>query len=246
MESWKDELYHHGILGQKWGVRRYQNEDGTLTGAGRKRRAYSSTSLRGAIAKAKNRKINKSFEEWKINDAKKADAIEKGIKANDARLAYERDSRNKDLKKESKIAEKEYKKALRSNTLYRQGSVRETVGKDRSTKYLTEAKNVDKQLRNDPYNRDLQKKYNRYMTQYDINRAKARKAQQVGANRSYRVAAIKRGMTITVKAAATAAAIGAGVHFANKYVLNNSNVKLNSDVVSNAINIGRQALKFMY
>lgn len=31
------ELFHHGILGQKWGVRRYQNKDGTLTAEGRKK-----------------------------------------------------------------------------------------------------------------------------------------------------------------------------------------------------------------
>lgn len=31
-------LQHHGILGMKWGVRRYQNADGTLTSEGRKRK----------------------------------------------------------------------------------------------------------------------------------------------------------------------------------------------------------------
>lgn len=32
-----NELYHHGIKGQKWGVRRFQNKDGTLTPAGKSR-----------------------------------------------------------------------------------------------------------------------------------------------------------------------------------------------------------------
>ena len=35
------ELYHYGIKGQKWGVRRYQNKDGSLTPAGKKRRSSS-------------------------------------------------------------------------------------------------------------------------------------------------------------------------------------------------------------
>ena len=40
----KDELYHHGIKGQKWGVRRFQNEDGSYTAAGRKRYGYDERS----------------------------------------------------------------------------------------------------------------------------------------------------------------------------------------------------------
>lgn len=35
--AYPNELYHHGIKGQKWGVRRFQNPDGSLTPAGRKR-----------------------------------------------------------------------------------------------------------------------------------------------------------------------------------------------------------------
>jgi hypothetical protein len=33
----KNELYHHGIKGQRWGVRRFQNKDGSLKAAGEKR-----------------------------------------------------------------------------------------------------------------------------------------------------------------------------------------------------------------
>ena len=51
MDTKKNELYHHGIKGQKWGVRRYQNSDGSLTAEGKK----SSYSARAQRKDAKKR-----------------------------------------------------------------------------------------------------------------------------------------------------------------------------------------------
>lgn len=48
----KSYIEHHGVKGQKWGVRRYQNEDGSLTKSGLKR--YSSNSV-GKATKSLNR-----------------------------------------------------------------------------------------------------------------------------------------------------------------------------------------------
>ncbi len=46
-----NELQHHGIKGQKWGVRRFQNTDGSLTAEGKKR--YSVNDYQQAIDKTK-------------------------------------------------------------------------------------------------------------------------------------------------------------------------------------------------
>ena len=49
------ELYHHGIKGQRWGVRRYQNPDGSLTAAGQKR--YDRDVAENNMKKKENRAI---------------------------------------------------------------------------------------------------------------------------------------------------------------------------------------------
>lgn len=59
----ENELYHFGIKGMKWGVRRYQNKDGTLTPEGQKRRAKLE-----AYKKKEISKLDKTYDTTKYDN----------------------------------------------------------------------------------------------------------------------------------------------------------------------------------
>lgn len=223
MENYNKELYHYGVPGMRWGHRKT---------------SYNSTSIRSAIARRSNEKVDEGFKKWNDNAKKRDDAIKLGKTRNAAKLAYESNKSDKNLKSAYKTADKEYKKALSKNTTYRKGVVRQEVGKDASRKYLSEAKKIKKQLDANPGDRQLQKKYNDLMSKHDVERANARRAVEVGTKRSQKKAAMKRAMTMTVKTAATTAAVSAGAYAVNRY-LNNHQVSFNGQ----RVNVGSQNIR---
>lgn len=101
-----DSLYHHGVKGQKWGVRRFQNEDGSLTAAGREHYGY------GAKAEYKNRiGIAKANYKKALIKSVKSNSDSKGnmTKAQIKKFDEESKKLGKQLAEEKKAAKQEYK-----------------------------------------------------------------------------------------------------------------------------------------
>ena len=74
----EDYLMHHGVKGMKWGVRK----------------DYRPTSIRSAIARRQNAKVDKGFKKWNEGAANKQNAIDAGKKRNASKIAYEKDRSN--------------------------------------------------------------------------------------------------------------------------------------------------------
>ena len=91
-----NELYHHGIKNMKWGIRRFQNKDGSLKPAGKKRYDKEVAKLKAEKKKLRN----------EISVQKKADKLKQLEKERDALKAQ-----SKNLKKNSKTTTQEDKQA---------------------------------------------------------------------------------------------------------------------------------------
>ena len=66
-----NELYHHGIAGQKWGIRRFQYKDGTYTQAGKERKQKERKDYSG--------KINSAFKPGKDGKASAAEKAARNV-----------------------------------------------------------------------------------------------------------------------------------------------------------------------
>lgn len=119
-------IAHHGIKGQKWGYRRWQNSDGTLTPAGKEHYSKGVAGARRKLKEGKIRKLNRRLdkqESW-LNDPKTktqlARANTKSESYKRAQLEYQRRQDRADraiLFKDFKQAraDRAYRKMVRAN-----------------------------------------------------------------------------------------------------------------------------------
>ena len=108
------ELYHYGVKGQKWGVRRYQNEDGSLTNAGKARQDYKDAKRDARDAYREMRKSGgfgmKGIKKYRAAEKKYNDADMNRLHAKAKYAASKAKNSDKAEKAELKVYAKELKK----------------------------------------------------------------------------------------------------------------------------------------
>lgn len=84
------ELYHFGVKGMKWGVRRYQNEDGSLTSLGKKREQMLSDRKIAKKNRTASNKANAEYSRREFEDAKTRLKLENQKKKSKRQLDLEK------------------------------------------------------------------------------------------------------------------------------------------------------------